>query len=117
MSYAWDHLARWTDDCPTPPGATEQGCVVDGRIARVNVNNGQETVLLGGKWCQQFPSHSVGGLAFGADGALYAAAGDGASFNYADERPTTGGRATRAATRHGEGGSLRSQDLRTAGDP
>ena len=32
-----DHGASWADDCPTPPGATDKGCVVDGRIARVNV--------------------------------------------------------------------------------
>ena len=35
-------------------------------------------------WCQQYPSHSVGTVAFGADGALYVSAGDGASFNFAD---------------------------------
>ena len=35
-------------------------------------------------WCQQYPSHSVGDLAFGADGALYVSGGDGASFNFAD---------------------------------
>ena len=117
VSYTWDHLARWADNCPTPPGATELGCVVDGRISRVNVNNGQETVLLGGKWCQQFPSHSIGGLAFAADGALYASAGDGASFNYADERPTAGRPDNPCADPARQGGSLRAQDLRTSGDP
>ena len=35
-------------------------------------------------WCQQYPSHSVGSLVFGPDGALYASGGDGASFNFAD---------------------------------
>ena len=35
-------------------------------------------------WCQQYPSHSVGSLAFGRDGALYVSGGDGASFNFAD---------------------------------
>ena len=30
---------------------------------------------------QQYPSHSIGDLNFGADGALYVSAGDGASFN------------------------------------
>ena len=35
-------------------------------------------------WCQQYPSHSIGDLEFGADGALYVTGGDGASFNYAD---------------------------------
>ena len=31
---------------------------------------GDEQVLVE-DWCQQYPSHSIGGLAFGADGALY----------------------------------------------
>ena len=35
-------------------------------------------------WCQQYPSHSIGTVAFGADGALYASGGDGASFTFAD---------------------------------
>ena len=44
---------------------------------------GTEQVLIE-NWCQQFPSHSIGTLAFGADGALYVSAGDGASFNGVD---------------------------------
>ena len=44
---------------------------------------GAEQVLIE-DWCQQYPSHSVGSLAFGADGALYVSAGDGASFNFVD---------------------------------
>jgi len=36
------------------------------------------------EWCQQFPSHSIGTLAFGPDGALYVSGGDGASFNNVD---------------------------------
>ena len=35
-------------------------------------------------WCQQYPSHSTGSLAFGPDGKLYASGGDGASFNWVD---------------------------------
>ena len=35
-------------------------------------------------WCQQYPSHSVGDLGFGADGALYVSGGDGASFDFVD---------------------------------
>jgi glucose/arabinose dehydrogenase len=48
---------------------------------------GSERVLVE-DWCQQFPSHSVGDLAFGADGALYVSGGDGASFNYVDHGQT-----------------------------
>src|SRR5215216_3407647 len=70
------------DDCPTPPGATTDGCVVSGRLSRLqaagNVMTGTEQVLIEA-WCQQFPSHSVGDLVFGNDGALYVSAGDGAS--------------------------------------
>ena len=44
---------------------------------------GAEQVLIE-DWCQQYPSHSIGSLAFGADGALYVSGGDGASFNFAD---------------------------------
>ena len=48
-----------------------------------NVMTGSEQVLVE-DWCQQYPSHSVGTVEFGPDGALYASAGDGASFNFAD---------------------------------
>jgi hypothetical protein len=44
---------------------------------------GSERVIIE-DWCQQFPSHSVGDLAFGPNGALYVSGGDGASFNYVD---------------------------------
>jgi PKD repeat protein/glucose/arabinose dehydrogenase len=77
----------WNDTCPSPPGATTDGCVVTGRLSRLqatgNVMTGSENVLLSG-WCQQFPSHSIGDLRFGADGALYVSGGDGASFNNVD---------------------------------
>ncbi len=77
---------RWGDTCPTPPGATEDGCVVSGRLSRLTADGNQagpEQVLIE-DWCQQFPSHSVGDVEFGADGALYMSAGEGASFNYVD---------------------------------
>ena len=48
-----------------------------------NVMTGPEQVLIE-DWCQQYPSHSIGSIAFGADGALYVSGGDGASFNFAD---------------------------------
>jgi glucose/arabinose dehydrogenase len=121
---------RWgtgelSDDCPTPPGPTTDGCVVSGRLSRLaangNVMTGPEQVLVEG-WCQQFPSHSVGAIDFGPDGALYASAGDGASFNFADygQRgnpcgdPPGGSTVTPPTA---EGGALRAQDVRTTLDP
>ena len=98
--YTYDHVLgdsapppRWgtagatSDPCPDPPGATGDGCVVSGRLSRLqasgSVMTGSEMVLVE-DWCQQYPSHSIGTLAFGADGALYVSAGDGASFNFTD---------------------------------
>jgi len=128
--YAYDkdpnsaQFPRWNDACPTPPGATDDGCMVSGRLSRLN--GGVEQVLIQ-DWCQQYPSHSIGSLAFGADGALYVSAGDGASFNFADfgqdgaprnpcgDPPAVVGGAQTPPT--AEGGALRSQDIRTLADP
>jgi glucose/arabinose dehydrogenase len=119
-----------SDPCPTPPGPMTDGCVVSGRLSRLqaagNVMTGSEKVLVE-DWCQQFPSHSIGTVAFGPDGALYASGGDGASFAYADygqsgdppnpcgDPPGAVGSVLTPPT--AEGGALRSQDLRTSGDP
>ncbi len=123
---------RWGDACPTPPGPTADGCVVSGRLSKLeadpNTNKmvGNEQVLIE-DWCQQYPSHSVGSLVFGSDGALYVSGGDGASFNFADYGqdgsplnpcgdPPGGVGATLTAPK-AQGGALRSQDLRTSADP
>jgi len=127
--YTYD--PHWGDECPNPPGATGDGCVVSGRLSRLealgDVMTGPEQVLIDDEWCQQYPSHSVGSLAFGSDGALYASAGDGASFDFADygqdgdplnpcgDPPGGVGEALTPPT--AEGGALRSQDLRTGSDP
>jgi glucose/arabinose dehydrogenase/PKD repeat protein len=89
----------WNDVCPDPPGWTDDGCVVTGRLSRLEMGGGgtmqgAEVVLIGSvgsepnvtgsQWCQQYPSHSTGDLVFGADGMLYVSGGDGASFNFAD---------------------------------
>jgi len=126
----WGTPGSSSDGCPTPPGPVDDGCVVSGRLSRLeasgNISTGTETVLVE-DWCQQYPSHSVGDLAFGPDGALYASAGEGASFNYDDygqdgsplnpcgDPPAGVGGVQTPPT--AEGGSLRSQDLRTMGDP
>ena len=135
--YTYDHELgspsappRWGDTCPNPPGATSDGCVVSGRLSRLqaagNVMTGSEQVLVE-DWCQQYPSHSVGTAEFGPDGALYASAGDGASFNFVDYGQDgtplnpcgdpPGGVGATLTPPSAEGGALRSQDLRTSGDP
>jgi glucose/arabinose dehydrogenase len=99
---------------------------VSGRLSRLQLSN---NVVVGGEqvlvedWCQQFPSHPIGGLAFGPDGALYVTGGDGASFNYTDNGQTGNpcGDPTPAGGTQSppgaQGGALRSQDLRTPLDP
>jgi glucose/arabinose dehydrogenase len=125
----WGAPGATSDGCPTPPGPTGDGCVVSGRLSRLTASGnamvGAEKVLIE-DWCQQYPSHSVGSLEFGEDGALYASGGDGASFNLVDYgqdgKPVNpcgdppGGVGAVLAPPSAEGGSLRSQDLRTPGD-
>ena len=127
---------QWPDSCPSPPSPNGDGCVATGRLVRLvasgNVATGAPTNLIT-DWCQQFPSHSVGHLAFGPDGMLYVSAGDGAHFFVADygqrggsvgsptpinpcgDPPTPPG--TLMAPPTAQGGALRSQDLFATGDP
>ncbi len=127
LLYTWD-IAGYNDGCPSNPGATEDGCMANGRLLRVSVNPSNQvvdspTVMLDGNWCQQFPSHSIGSLDFGPEGALYISAGDGASFNVVDTGGEGGSKSpvitpeNPCSDPNGEGGALRSQDLRTTGDP
>ena len=127
----WGSFGGTSDDCPDPPGATTGGCVVAGRLARLQAAGdvmvpGSEQVLLE-NWCQQFPSHSIGTLLFGPDGALYVSAGDGASFGFVDYGQTgfplvnpcgdpPGGVGGLQTPPSAEGGALRAQDIRTIGD-
>jgi glucose/arabinose dehydrogenase len=127
----WGVAGATSDDCPSPPGPTSDGCVVSGRLSRLEAigggnTAGPEQVLLE-DWCQQYPSHSIGDLQFGADGALYVSAGEGASFDYDDygqsgspKNPCgdpPAGVAGNETPPTAEGGSLRAQDIRTGGDP
>jgi glucose/arabinose dehydrogenase len=102
----------YNDFCADPTGA---GCKVSGRLSRI-LPDGSEQVMIE-DWCQQYPSHSIGSLAFGPDGQLYVSGGDGASFNWVDFGQG-GGLINRCIDPDLEGGALRSQDLRTPGtDP
>jgi PKD repeat protein len=126
----WGAPGATSDGCPSPPGATGDGCVVSGRLSRLTASGnamvGSEQVLIE-DWCQQYPSHSVGSLDFGADGALYVSGGDGASFNFVDYGQDgsplnpcgdpPGGVGAVLSPPTAEGGALRSQDLRTPADP
>jgi PKD repeat protein/glucose/arabinose dehydrogenase len=85
-----------------------------------------ETVLVE-DWCQQYPTGSVGDIDFGSDGALYMLGGGGGSFTFNDwgqggSPPNPcgdppGGVGASLTPPTAEGGWLRSQDLRTSGDP
>jgi hypothetical protein len=115
----WGRPGADNDVCPSPPGETADGCVVGARVSALHLDGGAWTgpeQVLVEDWCGQYPSHTIGALVFGVDGALYAGGGDGASFNWADHGqdgspPNPCGDPVR------EGGALRSQDLRTDGDP
>jgi glucose/arabinose dehydrogenase len=102
------------------PGDVEQGAWVSGRLSRLTADGnfmiGEEEVLIH-DWPQQFPSHSLGALAFAPDGTLYASAGDGASFLYADYgQPVGPNPGNPFGDPAGEGGALRSQDLLSPAD-
>ncbi len=129
--YTYDHILgdpapapRWGtagtegDPCPEPKGADT--CLVSGRLLRLTADAAVDHAVaekpLVEEWCQQFSSHSSDNLEFGADGALYASGGDGASFNTADYGQL-GTPPNPCGDPPEEGGALRAQDLRTGGDP
>ena len=101
------------------PNTTGNGPSVSGRLSRLTVGagsvwDGVEHVLVR-DWAQQYPSHSIGDLTFGSDGALYASSGDGASFTFEDygqNDELLGPTAINDPVN--QGGALRTQDLRSA---
>jgi glucose/arabinose dehydrogenase len=106
------------DACPTVVGFPL--CPAQVRVSRLTssgaVMTGQ-TVLLS-NLCHPFPFHDGGGMAVGPEGALYVSLGEGAWpgvdwGNFEDACGDPGGNEPPSA----EGGSLRSQDLRTLADP
>ncbi len=125
--YSYDALPggthpQWGDQCPNPPGATDQGCVITGRLSKLTIGadgvatNEQPLIT---DWCQQYPSHSIGTVTLGPDGALYVGGGDGASFNFTDygqegnpcgDPPSPAG--TNLSPPSAKGGALRSQSPR-----
>jgi glucose/arabinose dehydrogenase len=126
----WGEAGQDGDDCPDPPGADSDGCVVSGRLSRLTADGDHASAeqVLVEDWCQQFSSHSVGDLRFDAGGALYASGGDGASFlspdygqfGFPQENPCgdpPGGVGGDQTPPGAEGGALRSQDLLTPADP
>jgi glucose/arabinose dehydrogenase len=105
VQYSYDHMLgdaspapKWgpgdgtNDSCASP---TVNGCVTSGRVSKLTLSAVDGTVtneqVLVEDWCGQYPSHSIGTVAFGADGMLYAGGGDGADFNTTDYGQSTGG--------------------------
>ncbi|WP_344691518.1 PA14 domain-containing protein [Blastococcus jejuensis] len=126
----WGTGTTDSDPCPSPPGATSDGCVASAKLVKLTVSLGGGPTTkqdLIHDWCQQYPSHTIGDLAFGPDGALYVSAGDAASFDWVDygqdgnprnpcgDPPGGVGGAMTPPT--AQGGALRAQDLRTPADP
>ncbi|WP_283136775.1 LamG-like jellyroll fold domain-containing protein [Rhizohabitans arisaemae] len=133
----WPSTGPDSDNCPSPPagpGPTLDGCLITGRLSVLRPSGtGVVEEPLITDWCSVHPTHSVGDLKFGADGMLYASGGDGANISYPDygqdflpdsdhtpdnpcgDPPFPVGTALTAPS--AEGGALRSQDMRTPGDP
>lgn len=101
----------------------DMDATASGRLSRLELTRTEtggyvlaHEVVLVHDWCQDASSHSVGGLAFGPDGMLYASAGDSAAFSSANA-VDVGQYGNRCGDPAGEGGSFRAQDALTPADP
>jgi glucose/arabinose dehydrogenase len=115
---------HWNDAC----GATGRYCTASGRLSRLRAEGnhmvGAEEVLIE-DWCSSSRYHSVAGIAFGPEGALYVGGGEGGSssdYGQEGDPPNPCGDPPVAVGEtpsppNAQGGSLRAQDLRTPGDP
>jgi len=133
----WGNPDQVGDPCPKPADADVDACPVSGRLVRLTAIGDHAAKDEGGAvhqlalledWCQQFSSHSIGDLQFDSSGALYASGGDGASFYDPDygqfgwpQRNQCGDPnapvGDEPSPPGAEGGALRAQDVRSAGDP
>ncbi len=111
-----------SDDCP----GDRNDCPASARLSRFRLDGfaaGPEQVLVEG-WCMSGRNHTIGTIAFAPDGSLYAGGGDGADglnldYGQLGVVPNTCADPGVVPDEPGtsEGGSLRSQDLRTTSDP
>ncbi len=113
VSYAFDgpingSAPTFNDGCSTPV----TGCTASGRISQLRLDSNHqiisEKLLISNEFCNQFSSHSMGGLEFGNDGYLFASNGEGASFTEVDYGQLAGNPCKDPPRM---GGALRSQCL------
>jgi glucose/arabinose dehydrogenase len=120
----WGAAGADEDGCVDPPRAPADpepaSCPASGRLERLRLSASGTSVVerrtLVDDWCVQFETHSVGALAFGAGGALYASGGEGADY-YRPDSGEVGTPDNACGDPDGEGGALRAQDLRSSADP
>jgi len=104
------------DQCPA-----RDACPASGRLVRYRIEgepampSGDAEVLID-DWCIKGPNHTVGGIAFAPDGALYVSGGDGGDGDLTDygqlAEPTDV-----CVDPERQGGALHAQDLPLGTDP
>ena len=122
----WGMAGVTSDGCPDPPGGTTEGCVVSGRVSRLEAAGNVMTGVEEGARARLVSTVS-GPLDrqphVRPRRALYASGGEGASFQFVDygqignpggDPPVPVGGLQTPPT--AEGGALRAQDVRTSGD-